>query len=69
MISKVDEKQVKQVKLWFGKHKGQSLMEVPVSYLEWLQMEKLASGENTSSHFMQCLDYVIQAKSHRSRNE
>lgn len=56
----ITEQQVRQVKLTFGKHRNKSLMDVPVDYLQWLQTEKLADGENTGTYFMQCLDFAIR---------
>lgn len=33
----------------FGKFKGNAITEVPTEYLVWLEEEKVADGENTSS--------------------
>lgn len=52
--------EVKRTKLTFGKHKGQSLLDIPTEYLEWLQSEKVTGGENTSTYFMRCLDFAIR---------
>lgn len=65
---KMNVEEIKRVKLTYGKHKGSNLIDVPTQYLEWLQSEKLTSGENTSSYFMQCLDYAIKYRSGKIPN-
>lgn len=43
---------VRDFRFTFGQYKGTHISKVPKSYLEWLEREKVAAGENTSAPIM-----------------
>lgn len=55
-------REVQNMKVLFGKHKGKPLTEIPLDYLQWLESEKISQREDTNSYFMRCLNFAITWK-------
>ena len=55
-------REVQNMKILFGKHKGKPLTDIPLEYLQWLESEKVAQREDTNSYFMRCLNFAITWK-------
>ena len=45
------------MKLWFGKHNGEDICDVPLDYLMWLE-----SSENTGHALRTALNFEIQRR-------